>query len=50
MYIHRNPGMIYLVLGFDIKMQADEREKDELKVQIETAIAALNDPQSPMSM
>ncbi|MBA0633213.1 hypothetical protein E1A91_D13G249400v1 [Gossypium mustelinum] len=31
-------------------VEADEREKDELKVQIETAIAALNDPQSPMSM
>ena len=31
-------------------MQADEKEKDELKMQIETAIAAFNDPQSPMSM
>ncbi|KAK8543283.1 hypothetical protein V6N13_136191 [Hibiscus sabdariffa] len=31
-------------------IEADEREKEELKVQIETAIAALNDPQSPMSM
>ncbi|XVE98862.1 hypothetical protein REPUB_Repub03eG0145300 [Reevesia pubescens] len=31
-------------------IEADEKEKDELKVQIETAIAALNDPQSPMSM
>ncbi|XP_022753430.1 transcription factor bHLH35-like isoform X1 [Durio zibethinus] len=32
-------------------IEADEKEKDELiKMQIETAIAALNDPQSPMSM
>ena len=31
-------------------MQADEKEKDELKMQIETAIEALNDPQNPMSM
>ncbi|XP_017983886.1 PREDICTED: transcription factor bHLH35 isoform X1 [Theobroma cacao] len=31
-------------------IEADEKEKDELKAQIETAIAALNDPQSPMSM
>ncbi|XVF47612.1 hypothetical protein PTKIN_Ptkin03bG0124000 [Pterospermum kingtungense] len=31
-------------------IEADEKEKDELKLQIETAIAALNDPQSPMSM
>ncbi|XWS71004.1 hypothetical protein CRYUN_Cryun03dG0099700 [Craigia yunnanensis] len=31
-------------------IEADEKEKDELKVQIETAIAALNDPQSPMSI
>ncbi|XWS73309.1 hypothetical protein CRYUN_Cryun02cG0117500 [Craigia yunnanensis] len=31
-------------------IEADEKEKDELKVQIETAIASLNDPQSPISM
>uniref|UniRef100_A0A7N2LIA6 BHLH domain-containing protein n=1 Tax=Quercus lobata TaxID=97700 RepID=A0A7N2LIA6_QUELO len=29
---------------------ADEEEKDHLKIRIETAIAALNDPQSPMSI
>ncbi|EOY32054.1 Basic helix-loop-helix DNA-binding superfamily protein isoform 1 [Theobroma cacao] len=33
-----------------MEAKADEKEKDELKAQIETAIAALNDPQSPMSM
>lgn len=31
-------------------LQAGEEEKDDLKIQIETAIAALNDPQSPMSI
>ncbi|KAJ9141316.1 hypothetical protein P3X46_031864 [Hevea brasiliensis] len=31
-------------------IEADEEEKDHLKIKIETAIAALNDPQSPMSM
>ncbi|XVF19036.1 hypothetical protein REPUB_Repub11eG0076000 [Reevesia pubescens] len=31
-------------------IEADEKEKEELKMQIQTAIAALNDPQSPMSM
>jgi len=31
-------------------LQADEEEKDHLKIRIETAIAALNDPQSPMSI
>jgi hypothetical protein len=31
-------------------LQADEEEKDNLKTRIETAIAALNDPLSPMSM
>ncbi|PRQ37134.1 putative transcription factor bHLH family [Rosa chinensis] len=31
-------------------IEADEEEKDHLKVKIETAIAALNDPQSPMSI
>ncbi|XP_057467104.1 transcription factor bHLH35-like isoform X1 [Actinidia eriantha] len=31
-------------------LQADEEEKDLLKIKIETAIAALNDPESPMSM
>ncbi|OVA07532.1 Myc-type [Macleaya cordata] len=30
-------------------VEADEEEKDQLKIKIETAIAALNDPQSPMS-
>nr|WPH60715.1 transcription factor bHLH23 [Panax notoginseng] len=30
-------------------IEADEEEKDLLKIQIETAIAALNDPDSPMS-
>lgn len=28
-------------------MQADEKEKDELKMQIQTAIAAFNAPQTP---
>ncbi|XP_011017674.1 PREDICTED: transcription factor bHLH35-like [Populus euphratica] len=31
-------------------IEADEEEKDKLKIRIETAIAALNDPLSPMSM
>ncbi|KAM1610656.1 hypothetical protein EV1_022438 [Malus domestica] len=31
-------------------VEADEEEKDRLKIKIETAIAALNDPQSPMSI
>ncbi|TQE11336.1 hypothetical protein C1H46_003070 [Malus baccata] len=31
-------------------VEADEEEKDHLKIKIETAIAALNDPQSPMSI
>ncbi|KAB1200252.1 Transcription factor bHLH35 [Morella rubra] len=31
-------------------VEADEDEKDHLKIRIETAIAALNDPQSPMSI
>ncbi|KAK9931451.1 hypothetical protein M0R45_018726 [Rubus argutus] len=31
-------------------IEAEEEEKDHLKVKIETAIAALNDPQSPMSI
>lgn len=31
-------------------IEADEEEKDNLKIKIETAIAALNDPQSPMSI
>ncbi|XP_062163641.1 transcription factor bHLH35 [Alnus glutinosa] len=31
-------------------VEAGEEEKDDLKIQIETAIAALNDPQSPMSI
>ncbi|XP_024968023.1 transcription factor bHLH35-like [Cynara cardunculus var. scolymus] len=31
-------------------VQADEKETDILRVQIEAAISALNDPQSPMSM
>lgn len=31
-------------------IETDERDKDELKLQIEMALAALNDPQSPMSM
>ncbi|KAJ4833192.1 hypothetical protein Tsubulata_016063 [Turnera subulata] len=31
-------------------IEADEEEKDSLKIRIETAIAALNDPQSPMSI
>ncbi|KAI9392324.1 hypothetical protein POPTR_006G074900v4 [Populus trichocarpa] len=31
-------------------IEADEEEKDNLKTRIETAIAALNDPLSPMSM
>ncbi|XVE79950.1 hypothetical protein DITRI_Ditri14bG0098500 [Diplodiscus trichospermus] len=31
-------------------IEADEKEKDELKRQIQAAIEALNDPQSPMSM
>ncbi|PQQ20122.1 transcription factor bHLH35 [Prunus yedoensis var. nudiflora] len=31
-------------------IEADEEEKDNLKIKIETAIAALNDPQSPMSV
>ncbi|KAG2699507.1 hypothetical protein I3760_07G194700 [Carya illinoinensis] len=31
-------------------VEADEGEKDQLKFKIETAIAALNDPQSPMSI
>ncbi|RVW16195.1 Transcription factor bHLH35 [Vitis vinifera] len=31
-------------------VEADEEEKDVLKIKIETAIAALNDPQSPMSI
>ncbi|KAL4651993.1 hypothetical protein ACB092_01G200800 [Castanea dentata] len=31
-------------------VEADEEEKDHLKIRIETAIAALNDPQSPMSI
>ncbi|XWS28147.1 hypothetical protein CRYUN_Cryun25bG0040600 [Craigia yunnanensis] len=37
-------------LSKTVFIEADEKEKDELKMQIETAIAALNDPQSPMSM
>ncbi|KAL6977872.1 hypothetical protein U1Q18_026655 [Sarracenia purpurea var. burkii] len=35
---------------FDESTQADEKEKDDLKTEIENAIAALNDPESPMSM
>uniref|UniRef100_A0A2N9G4R6 BHLH domain-containing protein n=1 Tax=Fagus sylvatica TaxID=28930 RepID=A0A2N9G4R6_FAGSY len=31
-------------------VEADEEEKDRLKVEIEAAIATLNDPQSPMSI
>lgn len=31
-------------------LEADEEEKDQLKARIETAIAALNDPPSPMSI
>ncbi|XP_041019192.1 transcription factor bHLH35-like [Juglans microcarpa x Juglans regia] len=31
-------------------VEADEGEEDQLKFKIETAIAALNDPQSPMSI
>ncbi|KAM1172441.1 hypothetical protein ACFX2I_022542 [Malus domestica] len=31
-------------------VEADEEEKDHLKIKIETAITALNDPQSPMSI
>ncbi|KAI4335352.1 hypothetical protein L6164_014005 [Bauhinia variegata] len=31
-------------------IEADEEEKDVLRIKIETAIAALNDPQSPMSI
>ncbi|XP_059461233.1 transcription factor bHLH35 [Corylus avellana] len=31
-------------------VEAGEEEKEHLKIQIETAIAALNDPQSPMSI
>ncbi|KAG6741077.1 hypothetical protein D5086_032495 [Populus alba] len=31
-------------------IEADEEEKDQLKIRIEAAIAALNDPPSPMSM
>ncbi|XP_068333353.1 transcription factor bHLH35 isoform X1 [Pyrus communis] len=31
-------------------VEADEEEKDDLKIKIETAIAALNDPESPMSI
>ncbi|XP_030549562.1 transcription factor bHLH35 isoform X1 [Rhodamnia argentea] len=31
-------------------VEADENEKENLKMKIETAIAALNDPQSPMSI
>ncbi|KAG2692004.1 hypothetical protein I3760_08G032700 [Carya illinoinensis] len=31
-------------------VEAEEEEKDQLKIKIETAIAALNDPQSPMSI
>ncbi|KAJ6857634.1 hypothetical protein NC651_039151 [Populus alba x Populus x berolinensis] len=31
-------------------IEADEEEKDQLKIRIEAAIAALNDPLSPMSM
>ncbi|PSS36386.1 Transcription factor bHLH35 like [Actinidia chinensis var. chinensis] len=30
-------------------VQAEEEERDHLKIQIETAIAALNDPESPVS-
>lgn len=30
--------------------QADEEEKDVVQLKIQTAIAALNDPQSPMSI
>lgn len=40
--------MIFVCL--DLILQADEEEKDVLKIKIETAIAALNDPQSPMSI
>ncbi|KAF8389418.1 hypothetical protein HHK36_026113 [Tetracentron sinense] len=36
-------------LSKTVFVQADEKEKDELKAKIETAIAALSDPQSPMS-
>ncbi|MED6207568.1 hypothetical protein PIB30_036897 [Stylosanthes scabra] len=31
-------------------VEADEEEKDNLQIRIQTAIAALNDPQSPMSI
>ncbi|KAL9377245.1 hypothetical protein Peur_031365 [Populus x canadensis] len=31
-------------------IEADEEQKDQLKIRIEAAIAALNDPPSPMSM
>ncbi|XP_015973120.1 transcription factor bHLH35 [Arachis duranensis] len=31
-------------------VEADEEEKDHLQIRIQTAIAALNDPQSPMSI
>ncbi|KAF5742900.1 transcription factor bHLH35 isoform X2 [Tripterygium wilfordii] len=31
-------------------VEADDEEKDVLKIKIETTIAALSDPQSPMSM
>jgi len=31
-------------------LQADEEEKDVLQIKIETAISALNGPQSPMSI
>lgn len=37
-------------MNFGSTFQAEEEEKDHLKVKIETAIAALNDPQSPMSI
>ncbi|GAB4838280.1 hypothetical protein Ancab_027808 [Ancistrocladus abbreviatus] len=33
-----------------ILIEADEEEKENLKVRIETAVATLNDPSSPMSM
>ncbi|XP_041021827.1 transcription factor bHLH35-like [Juglans microcarpa x Juglans regia] len=33
-----------------VVVEAEEEEKDQLKINIETAIAALNDPQSPMSI
>lgn len=32
------------------QLQADEEEMDDLKIKIQTAIQALNDPSSPMSI